>query len=221
MSYTLTRVVQIDALCLLGVGLVLLLLHRWRPSRTVEQGIGLVALLLWLGMQFWYMTRIDLDIATNLPIYLCDLAALVGALMLIARWRLLRGLFLFMAGFAVFVFIWPVGDDNPGVPAFWFYWLSHTAIVGLQLYDVLLAGYRPDGRALRFAALVLSVYFFTMLGLNLLMGWNYAYLGRAGPPMSMGGWPWHIVIGFAVGHLVIFLLWLPWHLAARRIAEKK
>lgn len=207
MAYTGLLVAQINLVCWTCMVLSLLVIRRWPPSLPVERWTGGLGVLIWLAAELYYVLEVDQDLATNLPLHICDLSALAGVFTLLTGWRFFQALFHFMAGFAIVPLFVPMGEFALDDPAFWFFWLSHISIVVLFFYQVLIKGFRPRRREYVGAVLGLSLYFALILSLNLMLGWNYNHIGRAGLPFSLGGFPWQALWLFIFGNLILLGMW--------------
>lgn len=201
--------------------------RRWRPGpgeRRLRLG-WIWFTLLWQGWAIgWYLgpMRFDDDV---LPLQLCDLAALVAPAALWSQRRWLRSVLYFWAiGLSTQAFITPVERAGAGEVVFWLFWVGHLQIVGSAIYDAAVLGFRPRARDLRFVILVTLGYVAVMLALNLALGSNYGYVGRARPDSPtlidvLGPWPWRLVPLCALGIAALTLAWLPWAIADRARAD--
>jgi len=204
-------------------GLVMRFEGREAAYRRV---LGVGAVLIWLGINGWYALPAQFDLAETLPLHICDLGNLLaGVLFLLPRPpRVMRSVLYFWA-FALTLhgFITPVVEPGLLSPTYWLFWLNHTTVVGLALYDVIVGGYRPRWRDLWVAAAVTLGYVALILPINLLGGWNYGYVGRDLPATGtilnlLGDWPRRVVYLAGLGLLSFVIVYLPWPLA--RALEK-
>ncbi|MCA9303927.1 MAG: TIGR02206 family membrane protein [Phycisphaerales bacterium] len=119
------------------------------------------------------------DLQDSLPLHLCRLGVWISAWMLWSLDRRARSLTLFWGiGLSAQIFFTPYLKEGYGSIAFWIYWLNHVQIVGAAVYDILVLGYRPTWKDLRFASIAGVVYSVIVIGLNAMLGTNYSYLGN-------------------------------------------
>ncbi len=187
----------------------------------LRKSLGWFAVASFLGINAWYALPANLDWAKTLPLHVCDLANLLAALVMFFGYRF-RGLrtTLYFWAFALTLhgFITPVVEEGLRSPTYWLFWLNHTTVVGLALYDAAVGGYRPRWRDLWIAAAVTLGYVALMLPINLLGGWNYGYVGRDLPATGtilnlLGDWPQRVVWLSLLGLSSFLLVYLPWPLA--------
>ena len=138
----------------------------------------------------------------SLPIHVCDLAAWFAVAYLLTGARLMRVLLyyfgLFLSSQAFFT---PVIGDGEGIGTirFWLFFVGHTHIVGVALYDVIVLKYRPSWRDFFLVCTLGSAYVIAMIFLNrsLHPDANYGFLGpRDKQPaiiQSLGDYPMRIV----------------------------
>jgi len=198
------------------------LAYQGRESR-LRKTLGWFAVVSFLGINAWYALPANLDWSKTLPLHICDLANLLAALVMFFghrfRGRGLRTTLYFWA-FALTLhgFITPVVEPGLLSPTYWLFWLNHTTVVGIALYDVCVGGYRPTWRDLLQAAAVTLGYVALVLPINLLGGWNYGYVGRDLPATGtilnlLGDWPLRVVWLAGLGLLSFVIVYLPWPLA--------
>lgn len=151
------------------------------------------------------------DLQDSLPLHMCRLGVWIAAWQLLTLDRRARALTLFWGmGLSSQIFFTPYLDVGYAHLSFWIYWLNHVQIVGVAVYDIVVLGYRPSFRDLRFASILGVVYALVTIGLNVLMGTNYSYLGKgqhegASIVDELGPFPQR-TIWMIVGAFVIFCL---------------
>lgn len=151
------------------------------------------------------------DLHDSLPLHLCRLGVFIAAWHLFTLDRRARALTLFWGlGLSSQIFFTPYIKEGYGHLSFWIYWLNHIQIVGVAIYDIVVLGFRPNGRDLRFATIAGVIYALVTIGLNVLLGTNYSYLGAgqhegASIVDKLGPFPQR-TIWMMVGAAVIFTL---------------
>lgn len=119
------------------------------------------------------------DLQDSLPLHMCRLGVFIAAWHLFTLDRRARALTLFWGlGLSSQIFFTPYLDVGYGHLSFWVYWLNHVQIVGVAIYDIVVLGYRPNWRDLRFATILGVVYALITIGLNVMLETNYSYLGE-------------------------------------------
>lgn len=216
---------------LLLVGVVIALLvgagRSWRGTareRRLAAAMAVVILLLRIGVLVWNSLPGRWSLGRSLPLQICDLAAIGSAFALLTGRRWLWSIAYFW-GLALSLqgLVQPDLAAGPSSLAFWLFWLHHALIVGAALYVVVVLGFRPMWRDLAVAVGAGLAYVAVVFPLDLLLGANYGYLGRALPSQPtlldwLGPWPWRVLAMVVLGTLVMLLLYLPWHRAAAREA---
>lgn len=208
MEYTLPKLLAVNVISFMLITAFVVAAKRLRFGRRTEVAMGLLGLVSWLCMQWWSWHRPDFDPTNHYPLHVCDVSSGLAVLAMLWPARGLRSLVYFVAPSAILAFIIPTGTADPGDVAFWVFWGSHIMILGMFAYEVWFRGFRPTKRDLRFAAGIACIYFVCIFLLDWQLGWNYAYVGKEGPPFPMGGWPWHAVVMYALANLTIWLLWV-------------
>jgi len=151
------------------------------------------------------------DLHDSLPLHMCRLGVFIAAWHLFTLDRRARALTLFWGlGLSSQIFFTPYIKEGYGHLSFWIYWLNHIQIVGVAVYDIVVLGYRPNLRDLRFATIAGVVYALATIGLNILLGTNYSYLGAgqhegASLVDKLGPFPQR-TIWMIVGAAIIFAL---------------
>lgn len=193
----------------------------WGLARGVLGGVLLGAELSWWAV---LALRPDWTAATGLPLELCDVAAVVGAIALWWGPPLLVEL----------IWFWGVGGGlqallTPELPAafpswlFFQYYVVHGGIVVTALLlSVGLRVWPRPGAVWRVAAVTLG-YALGIGVVNIVTGGNYLWLRH--PPATaslidlLGPWPWYLLSLAVVGFAVLVVLQAPFAIARRRAAR--
>lgn len=169
----------------------------------------------------WYNWPGNFDIGESLPLQLCDLAAFVAAAAMITQKRVFRTLLYFWGiGLSTQAFFTPILTVGYLAPNFWFFWVSHTMIIGSATYDIIVRGYRPAVKDLLIGFGLTVAYAGVVTAVNLTWDVNYGYIGNTTPENptiidKLGSWP---LRAFKVAGLVAVLfviLWGVWPLAKK------
>ena len=223
------------AACLFAALAVIITARRVRPPApaapadpyTVDPAgrvLGALALAHWVAHQSWWAIPARFDPADSLPLHVCDLLGGLAALALLTGWRPLAAVTYFWAlGLSTQAFFTPVVEWGPLVTEFWLFWESHTLIVGAAIYLILVRRFRPRFKDLLTGFGSLVAYGAVIIPLDLMMGWNYGYIGNIVPKTPtlvdrLGPWPGRLTIMGAMAATVMTLLWLPWAIFPSRRA---
>ncbi len=151
------------------------------------------------------------DLQDSLPLHMCRLGVWIAAWQLLTLDRRARALTCFWGiGLSAQVFFTPFIKAGYSDLSFYIYWLNHLQIVGCAVYDIVVLGYRPNARDLRFASIWGVVYAAVTIGLNAVLGTNYSYLGSGsheGVSLvdQLGPYPQR-TIWMSLGALLVFVL---------------
>ena len=154
------------------------------------------------------------DYLNDLPLFLCDLVAVLLPFILYHNNRKWIGILYFwaMAG-TLQALITP--DLKDGFPSFHFfrYFATHAGIVAAILYTVVVWKIRITWKDFFNAILFAQVYLVAIHLINQLLGSNYAYTMQKpfGPTILdlMGPWPWYILWGEFLMIILFLLLMVP------------
>ena len=203
--------------------------RRWRGTAGLaraERAVGLAMLGVWLTAQVYWFLPGNFRIDEALPIHMCDLTGLIAPLLLLTGRRALRALLYFWGiGLSIHGLLTPVLQDGPGHIRFWLFFLTHAAIIGTAIYDLVARGYRPDRRDWVFATWTCAIWLGVVLAVDLSLGVNYGYVGNVTPERptvidQLGPWPLR-VYKMIVAVIVLFTaMWLPFALARRLRARR-
>ncbi len=172
-----------------------------------------------IGETAWYCWPGNFDMMESLPLQLCDLAAFVAAAAMITQKRRFRTVLYFWGiGLSTQAFFTPILKLGYLSPNFWFFWISHTMIIGSATYDIIVRKYRPAfrdflvglGWTFAFAGVVTAV--------NLTWHVNYGYIGNIKPDNptiidKLGPWPLRAFKLAGVVVVLYIVLWAVWPLA--------
>lgn len=172
--------------------------RRWRGTekerlfRLTWAGVMLAFI---VGVDVYWLLPANYHGEFSWPLQVCDLMAFVACVALMLPYRYLKTLTVFL-GIALCsqAFITPIVDQGPIYVYFWYFWLSHTAIIGSAVYIISVERYRPRAVDLALACMSLYAYSGWVIPLNIMKGWNYGFTGNTSPKTativsSLGPWP--------------------------------
>ena len=212
------------AVCLVLVGLFLVLARNASPERRrrLRAMIGWGCLLVWIMNTLYWAMPGRFSWATSLPIHVCNLANLIGAVAVLRHQRIFQGLLYFWAfSLCIWAFITPTVGLGPARPGFWVFWIYHL-FIGLAVAQVLVVDrFRPSGRDLLNAILCTLFYVAVVATLDRVFGWNYGFLGASVPTVPtpvdlLGPYPLRLLWMCLIGAVAFVILWLPWRLAVSK-----
>jgi hypothetical integral membrane protein (TIGR02206 family) len=196
--------------------------HRGTPALLrLERCLGWTLLLLWIVGNGWWLLPSRFDPARSLPLQVCDVTSLAAAVVLLAPLRFARAVLYFWGiGLSVQALITPDLGGGVATVAFWLFWIAHASAVAIAVYDVAARGFRPTWRDYWVAAAAAAAYLVVVLAVDLALGFNYGYVGRAKPGQPslidfLGPWPERVAVIAALVAAVMALLVLPWELVRR------
>ena len=202
---------------------------RSRPgpwTTRVAMVLGIVILVNEAAWFVWVGSRHQLDASWTLPLQLCDVAAVITALALWLRTRLLVELTYFwgIAGTANGLITPDISDHWPSFP-YVQYFIQHGGIPCAALFLVVGLRMAPSAWAVfRVYALTLGLLVVDALA-NLLTNGNYMYLRHTPGVHSLldlfGPWPWYLVGGAVVALILFLALDAPFRISALGRAQSK
>ena len=154
------------------------------------------------------------DYHIDLPLFLCDISALILPFVLYSRNRKWLGILYFwtMAG-TLQALLTPELKEGFPSPEFFRYFTMHGGIVIALLYSVIVFRIRITWRDLINAVLYAQVYLVCIHVINQILDSNYGYTIQKpiGPTILdyFGPWPWYILAGEGLMVILFLLLLLP------------
>ncbi|MCB1131211.1 MAG: TIGR02206 family membrane protein [Verrucomicrobiae bacterium] len=200
-------------------GLLMAARKGGRPRQLAAALLALANLTAWPANYLaWTSLGTPLALDNVLPFHLCDVAAFVAGFALLTRNRQLCGMTYFW-GLAATMQALVTPAISVGFPAWAFvtFFVQHFAIVTAALF-LPLAGWwkpkRPWWRSPVEAYLWAALYLFVALGINSVLGTNFAFASRVPDNPSLidhlGPWPWYLLSFHALSVTLFLLLALPW-----------
>ena len=165
------------------------------------------------------------DLATALPLQLCDTAIFIAALALLLRTQLLVELTYFwgLAGTIQALITPDLPQHYPSFPFFQYY-VAHGGIVTAALFLVVGLHQWPRRDAVLRVLAITIVYVVVVGAIDAATGANYLYL-RSKPPSGslldlLGPWPWYVAWATLVGLALLLLLDAPFRWLRHRSLEQ-
>ncbi len=196
--------------------------HRGRSEEQTYRRAFALAVVLFAGsLQIYQLTPGDWDLGTSLPLQLCDLAWVAGAIALWTRnpWA---AAFTYYVGLTITI----QGVISPSLsqafpdPRFFGFWGMHFLVVWAACYLTWGLGLRPTWRYYGFTVAATATWAVVAYVFNVVANTNYGYLNRKPSNASLldllGPWPGYVFAEIAIivlGWLVIMTL--PWVLQAK------
>jgi hypothetical integral membrane protein (TIGR02206 family) len=154
----------------------------------------------------------------ELPLHLCDLAAILTGIMLINRSYFLYELTYFWGlGGTLQAMITPSIDNGFPHIDFFYYFVGHGFIIIGVIYATVLFKYRPVLKSIWRAFVALVFYAALVAPINWILGTNYMYLFGKPKVQSLydylGPWPWYLLSLIPVAFFFFFLYYSPFWVA--------
>ena len=214
--------------------LVLIPLVRLRPGPWVTAASWLLAMILvaneiafelvqWQGGLGEPYVAHTWTVGFSLPLYVCDVAAFVGAAALVTRRPILVEITWFW-GIAGTVQGLLTPDHPILFPSYdWLeFYVDHIGVILVAVWLVVGLGLHPRPRA-ALRVIAITVAFLALVGVvDALTGGDYDYLHAQHPPgllALLGPWPWYLAGATGVALLSILILDLPFWPERRRAAR--
>jgi hypothetical integral membrane protein (TIGR02206 family) len=216
-------------LVIAAVGAVLVVAARRAPGRWVRVAALLLAVTLVGAEVGWWLFLAttgssEYQLASALPLQLCDMAIFIGALALVLRTQILIEVTYFwgLAGTLQALLTPDLPQGFPSFPYFQYY-VAHGGIVIAALLLVVGMRCRPRRDAIWRVMAITFAYVAFVGAVDAFSGLNYMYL-RAKPPTAslfdlMGPWPWYLVVATGVGVVLFLILDAPFRLSRRTPLE--
>jgi len=212
------------ALFLVGAIGVIVIGRRQRghsSARRFSRVIAIVIPCVTVPGQVFQLTPGDFDLATSLPLQLCDLAWVAAAWALWSHDRVPVALTYFW-GLTLTVqgIITPSLAEAFPHPRFLAFWAMHLLVVWSALYLTVGLGLGPRWREYRVTVAVTAVWAVLVFAFNEAFDVNYGYLNRKPGSASLldllGPWPVYVLVALAILLAGWALMTWPWVLARRR-----
>jgi hypothetical integral membrane protein (TIGR02206 family) len=190
--------------------------HRGTPSEVpFRRGLAVLIPLFTIPMQVLQLLPGDYDLATSLPLQLCDIAWVVAVVALWTR----------NAAAAALVYYWGLTLTVQGIltpalsqqfpdPRYLMFWGMHFAVVWAAVYLTFGLRVPITWRSYRFALGCTALWAVVVMTFNALTETNYGYLNRkpaSGSVLDLfGPWPGYVVVEVVVVCVVWALMTWPW-----------
>lgn len=184
--------------------------RRLLVARAMALGLSLTVVL-------WIAIRIvlgDFDRTTDLPLDVCNLAALLIPFLMWKPSKRVHEILYFLVLVGTLQATLTPHLFN-GFPNFTFikYWIVHGGLIVYVVYITASFKFFPDRRSLLKAFAWLHVYAVGVFIANLLLGSNYFYIMRKPPTASLldvlGPWPWYLLVCEGLAFVLFLLVYAP------------
>ena len=208
-----------------AVAAALVAAARLRPGDWTKMAArALAAILVAAEVGWWIYLAVtgagEAELATALPLQLCDAAIFIAALALLLRTQLLVEVTYFwgLAGTMQAVITPDLPQHFPSFPFFQYY-VAHGGIVTAALFLVVGLGQWPRRDSLLRVLAITIAYVLVVGAIDAATGSNYMYL-RSKPASGslldlLGPWPWYIAWAALVGIALLVILDAPFRWLSR------
>ena len=199
----------------LTVGLPLLIkkIDSEKIIRTIAVGFGIFLLFVKISEPFVRVDSLQ-NWQNELPLHLCDLAAILTGIMLINRSYFFYELTYFWGfGGALQAMITPSIENGFPHIEFFYYFIGHGLIITGVIYATVLFKYRPVLKSIWRAFVSVVCYAALVAPVNWILHTNYMYLFGKPKVQSLydylGPWPWYLLSLIPVVSFFFFLYYSP------------
>jgi len=195
-------------------------------AARLRRALGVFGLVYWLSYNAWWNWH-GVDVATGLPLQICDVNGVIAPLALLTRSRFLRAtLYYWSFALSTQAFIQPALQVGPASLIFYWFWAQHTIILAYAVYDLAVLKFRPQWRDLMRCYAASAIYLAVVVPLNAAVGGDYGYLGNLPadriPPFvaGLGPWPARAVILVVLCITACAMVQLPW-VVIRQVTRRR
>jgi hypothetical integral membrane protein (TIGR02206 family) len=199
--------------------------HRGRHAEVrFRRGFAVLIPCFTLPMQVLQLLPGDYDVATSLPLQLCDLAWIAAVVALWTRhWAATALVYFWGLTLTVQGIVTPALSQPFPDPRYLMFWGMHFLVVWAAVYLTFGLRVPVTWRSYRVAVLTTVTWAAAVLTFNALTGTNYGYLNRkpaTGTLLDLfGPWPGYVVVEVVVVCTVWALMTWPWVVGASRSAS--
>ena len=210
------------------VGCVLLtLLVTWWGKRSkknpaqlqlLRRLVAAGSILSWLATLAYGLFPSNFSWDSSLPLHFCNLGNLIGAVAVLYQKRGAQSLLYFWSiSLCIWAFLTPFLLEGPTHLWFWLFWIYHLFIPICLFWTLIVDGFQPGWKDLRFALIATTLFTLSLAGINAMTGWDYGFVGPGKPgqpsPIDLlGPYPLRIAWMLMIGSVLFTLLLLPWRI---------
>lgn len=201
-------------------------LRQQKINRVMRGAFFLTIVASQLSFHIWLIMHQQWSVTWSLPLQLCDVSAILSAILLVKKSFALYELVYFWGlGGAVQALLTPDFGKNPPLFLVCQFFISHSMIIITSLFFTFVERFRPSLKSIG-KTMVVTNFYAALIGLfNQASGANYLYLLRkpAAPSLLdyLGPWPWYIGSLELVLLVMCVLLYFPFVIIDRFKQHKK
>ena len=201
-----------------GAGVLLpVLLRRFASPQGKELARKIIAVLLFVDVGLGPVISAGvygLPLQHHLPLHLCGISGILGAIMLWFRsFRLYEVVYFWGIGGVLAALLTPDLQRGFPHPFFFVFFFSHGLAFSAVIFATVVLGFRPRAASLAIVLATTAAYALLIYPLNLLLGSNYLFLvqkpAQPSPLDFFGPWPWYLAGLVALAVVVCTALYLP------------
>lgn len=199
--------------------IVLWYLRDWfkdpKRDKWARWTIGSVLILQEFSLSVWRMYYDAWTPGTGLPLHLCGMGIVLGAVWMFKPKYLLYELVYFWGlGGAIQACLTPnIGEYGYPHYRYFQFFVSHGVLIFASLYMTFVAGMRPTHKSIWKVFGLTNAYMVFIAGFNWLTDGNYLFICYKPPTGSimdaMGPWPWYILVLEVVAVISFYIYYLP------------
>lgn len=182
-----------------------------------SRGFGVLLSGLWVIYNIYNFLPAHFRVDTSLPLHICDFMAIIASISLIIKPNQKTSALLYFCALALTTqaIITPTGDQDPTAFRFWLFWFLHGGIIAAAIFDLAVRSYRPVFKDYLFVVCCDLLYVAIILPLDIIMGWNYGFIGNIKPDTPtiidvLGPWPQRLIWMIGLVFIVQLIMYLPW-----------
>jgi hypothetical integral membrane protein (TIGR02206 family) len=194
-----------------------------RAEIRFRRGFAVLIPCFTVPMQVLQLLPGDYDLATSLPLQLCDLAWVAAVVALWTRhWAATALVYFWGLTLTVQGIVTPALSQPFPDPRYLMFWGMHFLVVWAAVYLTFGLRVPVTWKSYRLAVVVTAAWAVVAMTFNAVTGTNYGYLNRkpaSGTLLDLfGPWPGYVVVEVVVVCLVWALITVPWLAGSSRSA---
>lgn len=187
-------------------------------DNSVRVLIALFLIFIQIAVTLWYICIAKVDIASSLPLHLCDISTFLCAIMLINKNYLLYEITYFWGIAGALQAILTPDLGRYAFPHFIFFtfFIAHGLIIIICLFSTFVDGYRPKLSSVFKSIAALNIYAIFIAIFNFIFETNFLFLCKKPDGASLmdflGPWPWYLLSLELLGTLLFLICYFPFAL---------
>lgn len=184
-------------------------------NKFLRYSFASIILILQISMTIWYMLVMKLPFPDSLPLHLCDITAIVCALMIVNKSYFLYEIIYFwgIAGATQALLTPDIGNYTFPHYVFFQFFIVHGLSVIVCIYMTIVDDFKPSVKSIAKSFIALNIYTSLIAVYNYIFNTNYLFICEKPAGASLidflGPWPWYILSLEFVGLVSFIVCYLP------------